>query len=56
MKKITRFLLKQYAKMSGEKKIKIAMDMSETARKVRAQGATQTKTKIYGRNKPATTS
>jgi len=38
MKKVTLFLLKQYAKMSGEKKIRIAMGLSKAVREVRKAG------------------
>lgn len=38
MKKITRFILKKYSKMSGEKKIQLGMDLSQMARDVRAAG------------------
>ena len=42
MKKITQFILKQYAKMSGEKKIRLAMDLSQMVREVRKMGHAQT--------------
>lgn len=37
-KKMTAYLLKQYAKMSGEKKIRIAMKLSAAVRAVRKAG------------------
>ena len=42
MKKVTKFILKQYAKMSGEKKIRLAMDLSQMVREVRKMGHAQT--------------
>jgi len=38
MKKMASFLLKQYKKMSGDKKIRIAMKLSRMARQVRKAG------------------
>lgn len=38
MKKLTRFLLKKYAKMSGEKKVHLGMSLSQTVRDVRKAG------------------
>ena len=38
MKKIIPFLLKQYKKMSGDKKIRIAMQLSQFVRNVRKDG------------------
>ena len=43
------FLLAGYRKMSGEKKVLIGMELSETVRKLRRQGAKETKTS-YGFN------
>lgn len=37
-KKLTAFLLKQYAQMSGDKKIRIAMKLSAAVRAVRKAG------------------
>ena len=42
--------------MPGEKKIKITIDLSETARLVNKQGLAQTKTKLYGREQKKKTS
>lgn len=42
MKNLTKFLLKKYRHMSGDKKIRIALKLSELARKVRKQGALAT--------------
>lgn len=42
MKKLTRFILKQYAQMSGDKKIRLAMSLSKMVRDVRKAGLTQT--------------
>lgn len=39
MKKLTRFLLKKYAKMPGEKKVSLGMSLSQTVRDVRKFGA-----------------
>ena len=38
MKKVTRFILKEYAKMSGEKKIRLALSLSKMVRDVRKAG------------------
>lgn len=38
MKRLTYFILKKYAKMSGEKKIRLAMDLSLMVREVRKAG------------------
>lgn len=38
MKKLTRFILRKYAEMSGEKKIRLAMDLSSMVREVRKAG------------------
>ena len=38
MKKMTPFLLKKYSEMSGEKKVKIALDLSEMVRNIRREG------------------
>ena len=46
-KNLVHYLLEQYAKMPGEKKIRIGMDISEAARELRHSGAIQTKT-TYG--------
>jgi len=48
MKKTTSFLLEQYKKMSGEKKIKLAMQWSKLVREVNKQGLIQTKVKTNG--------
>lgn len=42
MKKITAFILKKYAQMPGQKKIRLAMSLSEMVRDVRAAGKVQT--------------
>lgn len=44
---MTRFLLHQYKKMSGDKKVRIGMQLSKIVRKVRKTGAIATKT-LYG--------
>lgn len=41
----TNFLLSQYARMSGDKKIQIAMRLSDTVRKVNDAGNIATNTK-----------
>jgi hypothetical protein len=56
VKNITPFLLKQYSKMPGKKKIAIAMELSELARQVNRQGSIQTNVQPYGGNKSAATS
>jgi hypothetical protein len=38
MKKIAPFLLKQYSRMSGEKKMKIGMQLSKAVREMRQAG------------------
>lgn len=38
MKKITSFLLKQYGKMSGDKKVQISINLSKTVRRIRKDG------------------
>ncbi|MCJ7826237.1 hypothetical protein MUP56_01310 [Patescibacteria group bacterium] len=38
MKKMAPFLLKQYSRMSGEKKMRIAMQLSKAVREMRAAG------------------
>lgn len=42
MKKVTLFILKKYAQMSGDKKIRLGMSLSKMARDVRKSGAAQT--------------
>lgn len=42
MKKITLFILKKYAQMSGEKKIRLGMSLSKMVRDVRKAGVVQT--------------
>lgn len=39
---MTRYILKKYARMSGEKKIRLAMDLSKMVRDVRKMGVVQT--------------
>ena len=38
MKRVTRFLLKKYGEMSGDKKVRIALDLSDVVRKIRKDG------------------
>jgi hypothetical protein len=38
MKKMTSYLLKQYARMSGEEKMRIAMQLSKAVREMREAG------------------
>lgn len=38
MNKLTAFILKKYAKMSGEKKIRLALSLSKMVRDVRKAG------------------
>lgn len=38
MKKLTPFLLKEYAKMSGDKKIRLGLSLSKMVRDVRRAG------------------
>lgn len=38
MKKITSFLLKQYGKMSGDKKVRISLSLSQMVRRIRKDG------------------
>lgn len=40
-------LIKRFAKMSGEQKVRIAIQLSESVRKVRIAGSLATKTKLY---------
>jgi hypothetical protein len=42
MKKMASFLVKKYAQMSGEKKIRIGFDLSKTVRLVREAGSMAT--------------
>ena len=42
MKKLAPFLLKQYSKMSGDKKVRIAMAWSKLVRDVNKEGKIQT--------------
>ncbi len=42
MKKLTKLILKKYAQMSGEKKIRLAMSLSQMVRDVRKAGVAQT--------------
>jgi hypothetical protein len=42
MKKVTSFLVKKYTHMSGENKVRIAMDLSKTVRLVRQTGSIAT--------------
>lgn len=44
MKKIASPLLEKFTEMSGDKKIRIAMELSEVVRKVQSEGAIATKT------------
>lgn len=44
--KTTLSLLQNFEKMSGDSKIRIAFQMSQTVRKVRETGALATKTKL----------
>lgn len=44
MNKISRFLFKKYAAMSGDKKISLALQLSEQVRAVRQAGAQATNT------------
>ena len=48
MKKMASFLLEQYKKMPGEKKVKLALEWSGLVREVNREGKIQTN----GRNKP----
>lgn len=41
MNKLTTFILKKYARMSGEKKIRLAMSLSQMVRDVRKMGKAQ---------------
>jgi len=50
MKKVASFLLKQYLKMSGDKKVRIAMQLSKLVRDVNKQGLIQTKLKSNDSN------
>ncbi|MBU4016959.1 hypothetical protein KJ980_02180 [Patescibacteria group bacterium] len=47
-------LLKNYAKMSGDKKIRLGLTLSQTVRKVRQDGINAAK-QLYGK-RPRTTS
>lgn len=42
MNKLTTFILKQYTKMSGEKKIRLGMSLSQTVRDIRKTGKAKT--------------
>lgn len=41
MNRLTKFILKQYTRMSGEKKIRLAMNLSQMVRDVRKMGKAQ---------------
>lgn len=41
MKRLTLFILRKYSKVSGEKKIRLAMSLSEMVRDVRKAGKAQ---------------
>jgi len=41
-KNLTQFLLSRYRRMSGSKKIRLGMELSETVRKVRKAGMVAT--------------
>lgn len=38
MKKLTNFILKKYSQMSGDKKVRLGMTLSELVREVRKSG------------------
>jgi len=38
MKKLAPFLIKKYSEMSGDKKVKISLSLSEMVRKIRKEG------------------
>lgn len=38
MKKLTKFMLKRYAQIPGEQKIRLGMELSEIVREVRRNG------------------
>jgi hypothetical protein len=40
--KLTNFILKKYAQMPGEEKVRLAMELSETVRQARKDGKTAT--------------
>lgn len=42
MNKLTAFILKKYARMSGEKKIRLGLSLSQMVRDVRKTGKAQT--------------
>ena len=42
MKKVARLLLKKYKKLSGDTKVRIALDLSKTVRQVRKAGIAST--------------
>lgn len=44
MKKVASFLIKKFSQMSGDKKIRLGMQLSETVRKFQSAGAFTTKT------------
>ena len=56
MKKAIPSLLKQYVKMSGDKKVRIAMDWSQLVREVYREGQRETQLKTHARNRSKTTS
>lgn len=39
MKKMARFLIQKYSHMSGDKKVRIALDLSQLVRDIRKAGA-----------------
>ena len=51
MKKIAPFLIKKYSEMSGDKKVKIALSLSEMVRKIKKEG--EIAGKKYNGNRPS---
>ena len=51
MKKIASFLIKKYSEMSGDKKVKIALSLSEMVRKIKKEG--EIAGKKYNGNRPS---
>ena len=51
MKKIAKFLIKKYSEMTGDKKVRIALSLSDMVRKIRKAG--EVALKKYNGNRPS---
>ncbi len=53
MKHVTSDILKKYARMSGDKKVRIGLDLSRMVRKVRKAGSIATGDNTWKSTKPS---